>query len=195
MSKRLDSQMRFLDEIEKLKVVYRQNRTVDRSRPENSAEHSWHVALMAIVLFEYADDKSLNLAKIVSMLLIHDLVEIYAGDTWAYDVEATVGQAAREQTAAERIFSMLPADQAKHFQSLWAEFEARSTPDAAFAASIDALQPLSNHLRSGSTEGDYKPIEQQRILDRKRHIGESSSTLWELAQQIIRDSSARGLYC
>ncbi len=194
MSERLESQMRFLGEVERLKTVYRQNKTVDGSRYENSAEHSWHVALMAIVLIEHADNSSLDLSKIVTMLLLHDLVEIYAGDTWAYDSEALQDQEVRERDAAQRVFSLLPADQAERFQALWKEFEARDTPEGSFAAAIDALQPLSNHLQSATTENGYEPLEESRVLERKRHIGLSSQALWETAQQIVKASTARGLY-
>lgn len=194
MTARLKSQMSFLDEIEKLKVIYRRNRTVDGARFENSAEHSWHVALMAIVLFEHADTKSLDLLKIVTMLLIHDVVEIYAGDTWAYDTAAKQSQASREGEAAERLFSLLPDDQARGFRDLWKEFEERKTANAAFAGAVDALQPLSNHLCSGAVSADYEPISQTQVIERKRYISESSQVLWDLAQEIIRKSAAHGLY-
>lgn len=194
MSERIEAQMKFLNEAEKLKNVYRRNKTIDGLRAESSAEHSWHISLMAVVLLEHADHKALDVLRILKMLLVHDLVEIYAGDTWLYDADRVEDQTERESEAAQRLFAMLPADQAHEFLALWREFEDRKTPDALFAAAIDSLQPLSNHLLSGSLGGESEPIEQSAVLDRKRHIAESSRELWELAQRIIRESAARGLY-
>ena len=193
ISVRLQSQMKFLNEVEKLKVVYRRNKTIDLSRSENSAEHSWHVALMALILSEHADTKSLDMFKVVKMLLVHDLVEIYAGDTWIYDLAAIREQKELESEGAKRLFALLPADQGEELNALWQEFEQRATPEAAFAASIDALQPLSNHLLSGSPDDEERPAE-QAVLDRKRHIGASSTDLWQLAQILIEESTNKGLY-
>ena len=194
MNERLTQQLTFLTEIEKLKIVYRRNRTVDRSRFENSAEHSWHVALMALVLAEHADTPDLDLFKVVKMLLIHDLVEIYAGDTWLYDVAATNTQAEREQAGASTLYALLPATQANEFTALWEEFTARSTPEAKFAAAIDALQPLVNHLLTGSPDDDGPRPPVAAVLARKQPIGESAPALWELAKHIIAQSAQRGLY-
>lgn len=194
MNERLTQQLAFLTEIEKLKIVYRRNRTIDRARCENSAEHSWHVALMALVLAEHADTPNLDLFKVVKMLLLHDLVEIYAGDTWIYDVAATNTQAAREQTSASTLYALLPATQATEFTALWEEFTARSTPEAKFAAAIDALQPLANHLLTGSPADDGPRPQVAAVLARKQPIGESAPALWELAKSIIAQSAQRGLY-
>lgn len=194
MNERLTQQLAFLTEIEKLKIVYRRNRTIDRTRFENSAEHSWHVALMALVLAEHADGNELDLFKVVKMLLIHDLVEIYAGDTWIYDVAATNTQAAREQTSAATLYALLPATQASAFTALWEEFTARTTPEAKFAAAIDALQPLANHLLTGSPDDDGPRPQVAAVLARKQQIGESAPPLWELAKTIIAQSAQRGLY-
>lgn len=194
MDERLTQQLAFLNEIEKLKIVYRRNRTIDRARFENSAEHSWHVALMALVLAEHAHTPDLDLFKVVKMLLLHDLVEIYAGDTWLYDVAATNTQAAREQMSASTLYALLPATQANEFSALWQEFTARSTPEAKFAAAIDALQPLVNHLLTGSPDDDGSRPPVAAVLARKQPIGESAPALWELAKSIIDQSAQRGLY-
>lgn len=194
MNERLTQQLAFLNEIEKLKIIYRRNRTIDRARFENSAEHSWHVALMALVLAEHADTPDLDLFKVVKMLLLHDLVEIYAGDTWIYDVAATNTQAAREQAGASTLYALLPATQASEFTALWEEFSARSTPEAKFAAAIDALQPLVNHLLTGHPADDGPRPQVAAVLARKQPIGESAPALWELAKSIIAQSAQRGLY-
>ncbi|MBV9788018.1 MAG: HD domain-containing protein [Chloroflexi bacterium] len=191
---RLAQQLAFLNEIEKLKLVYRRNKTVDQSRYENSAEHSWHVALMALMLAEHTDTPSMDLFKVLKMLLIHDLVEIYAGDTWLYDAQAALVQAEHETLAAQRLFALLPADQAAEFHTLWQEFDARATPEAAFAAAIDGLQPLLNHLLSGDPADQAVLISRADVLRRKQHIETSSHALWNVAQTVIEESTQRGLY-
>lgn len=191
---RIEQQLRFLNEVEKLKVVYRQNRTVDRSRFENSAEHSWHVALMALVFAEHANDSNIDLFKVIKLLLLHDLVEIYAGDTWIYDVDGSNTQEQREAKAAQQLFGLLPADQAKEFKSLWFEFETRASPEAKYAASIDMLQPLVNHLLSGAEHGDGQKPNVKVVLERKASIADGSLPLWTLAQQIIDQSTKNRLY-
>ena len=194
MNDRLRVQMSFLNELERLKTVYRRNRVVDRSRHENSAEHSWHLAVMALVLSEHADVKDLDLWRVVKMLLLHDVVEVYAGDTWAYDEGETASQSQREEMAARKLFALLPNDQADEFLGLLREFADRSSPEGAFAASIDALQPLSNHLLSGRSGDDNPAPACTQVLQKKNHIGGSSSALWRLAQELIEESRARGLY-
>lgn len=191
---RLTQQLAFLNEIEKLKLVYRRNKTVDQSRYENSAEHSWHVALMALMLAEHTDAPSIDLFKVLKMLLIHDLVEVYAGDTWLYDDQATLVQAENETIAAKRLFELLPDDQAAEFHQLWHEFVKRATPEAAFAAAIDGLQPLLNHLLSGNPEDQEVLISRADVLRRKQYIEASSHTLWNVAQAVIEESTKRGLY-
>lgn len=148
---RLTAQIAFIVEIDKLKQIFRQNVLTDGSRRENDAEHSWHMATMAVVLAEYADPAT-DLARVIRMLLIHDLVEIDAGDTFLYDAAAGADQMARERAAAERLFGLLPADQAQALRALWDEFEARETLDARFARALDRLQPmiLNHHSQGGS---------------------------------------------
>ncbi len=195
MTERLKRQLSFLDEVEKLKLVYRRNRTIDRTRFENSAEHSWHVALTALILAEHADTQQMDMFKVIRMLLIHDLVEIYAADTWLYDSNGTRDQAAREHHSAVTLFGQLPEEQGEQFLALWREFEARSTPEAAFAAAIDALQPLSNHVLSADPAEhiEWKPPK-DTVLDHKRHIQDGSAALWTVAQQLIDHGTELGLY-
>ncbi|HEY0735232.1 MAG TPA: HD domain-containing protein [Herpetosiphonaceae bacterium] len=194
ISDRLAQQLAFLNEVEKLKLVYRRNKTVDQARYENSAEHSWHIALMALILAEHADAPNIDLFRVLKMLLIHDLVEIYAGDTWLYDLQATQIQAENETIAARRLFELLPEDQAAELHDLWSEFVARETAEAAFAAAIDGLQPLLNHLLSGTPDDQEGVPSRGDVLRRKQYIAASSHTLWDVAQTVIEESTNRGLY-
>ncbi len=194
LSDRLTKQLAFLNEVEKLKLIYRRNKTVDQARYENSAEHSWHVVLMALVLVEHANVSTLDLFRVLKMLLIHDLVEIYAGDTWLYDSQAALVQAENETIAANRLFQLLPSDQAAEFHQLWNEFSNGNTLESAFAAAVDGLQPLMNHLLSGTPDGEEVILSQQDVLRRKHYIEARSKALWSVAQDIIEASTNRGLY-
>jgi putative hydrolase of HD superfamily len=194
MQPRLTSQIEFLHEIEKLKVIYRRNVTIDHSRSENSAEHSWHVAVMALIFSEHSDNKNIDMSRVVKMLLIHDLVEVYAGDTWLFEVGDKNKKIEREKESADRLFSLLPDDQAREFHSLWEEFEERCSPEAIFAAAIDALQPLINCLLIGRGSEDVDKIEVSRMIESKQHIRLASDTLWDLAQHLIQLGTTRGLF-
>ncbi|MCR5487164.1 MAG: HD domain-containing protein [Lachnospiraceae bacterium] len=148
---RLDQQLLFTAEIDKMTAILRRTVLIDKSRRENDAEHSWHIAVMAMLFSEYAREP-VDAARAVQMCLVHDLVEIYAGDTFAFDKEANVGKEERERQAADRLFSMLPADQGGMIRSLWEEFDAMETPDAKYAACMDRLQPFfHNTLTDGHT--------------------------------------------
>jgi putative hydrolase of HD superfamily len=184
----------FINEIEKLKVVYRQNSVVDHSRQENSAEHSWHVTLMAVLLAGFSNDKGLDLLKIVKMLLIHDIVEIDAGDTFLYDAAANESKADAEREAAKRIFGILPEALGNELLGLWEEFEKRTGPEAKFAAALDSLQPLMNHLNNKNLKYRDHQVRTAQVLEKKKHIAEGSAVLWEYAQEVIRKSEAAGLY-
>ncbi len=185
----LKDQIEFLREIEKLKTVTRANKTLD-GRNENSAEHSWHVALMALLLQQHAE-QSLDMLKVTKMLLIHDIVEIDAGDTWLY-AEDQESKKELEERAADRLFSLLPDEQHDEYLELWQEFENRSTNEAAFAAVIDGIQPLLNHLLTGRVEDGVIPIE--KVRSRKAYIQQHAPGLWELVESLISDSEAKGLY-
>jgi putative hydrolase of HD superfamily len=186
--------LNFIGEIEKLKIIYRQNSVVDKSRNENSAEHSWHIALMAVVLSGFANEKGLDTLKIVKMLLVHDIVEIDVGDTFLYDAEANKAKARDELAAAKRIFGMLPDPIGAELLDLWLEFEARTSPEAKFAASLDALQPLMNHLQTNNLKYRDHEVKTAQVMEKKKHIAEGSTVLWEYAQDVIRKSEALGLY-
>jgi putative hydrolase of HD superfamily len=186
----LRRQVEFLKELEKLKLVKRANRTLDSGRFENSAEHSWHVALMAVILSQHSPS-NIDLLKVVKMLLIHDVVEIDAGDTWLYSPDAHVASQT-EAVAAERLFGILPLPQRSEFIALWREFEARATDEAKFASSIDGIQPLLNHLMTGDPEKGTIALEKVRA--KKEYIRSSAPELWGLVEMIIESSTAKGLY-
>lgn len=176
---------------DKLKRVVRKTPLLDRSRTETDAEHSWEVALMAAVFAEYAG-ASVDISRVVLMLLIHDLVEIDAGDTFLYDDVASADQRERERQAAARIFGILPADQACSFRTLWEEFEGRTTPDAIFAATLDRLQPLLHNFFTGGGTWHHPAVTAAKVRSRKSVIEGGSTKLWGIATELIREGVRRG---
>lgn len=193
-SEELSKCVEFLNEIEKLKIIYRQNSVTDKSRNENSAEHSWHVSLMAIILSGFSNKSDLDILKVVKMLLIHDIVEIDAGDTFLYDEESNKLKENKELQAAERIFGLLPKPIGDDLFNLWEEFEARISPESKFAASLDGLQPLINHLHTKNMKYKNHNVRTIHVMEKKKHIAEGSTILWEYAQDVIRKSEDIGLY-
>jgi len=191
LSTRLSEQMQFVIEIDQLKRVLRQTLLTDGSRQENSAEHSWHIALMAIVLAEYAP-AGVDLLHVIKLLLLHDLVEIDAGDTFCYDTQGNQSKADREAQAADRLFGLLPPDQAVAFRQLWDEFEAQQTPSARFAAALDRLQPLLNNQQTGGHTWKLHQVTSDRVLQRMAPIQTGAPALWDVVQQVIQDCIARG---
>ncbi len=188
---RLHKQIQFILEIDRLKTVIRQTLLTDRSRQENSAEHSWHLAIMALLLSEYAN-QPVDLPRVVKMVLIHDLVEIDAGDTFIYDDKGHQDKAEREQRAAERLFGLLPDDQAGELKSLWEEFEERQTPDARFAAALDRLHPMLHNVQTEGASWRKHGITSDRVLARNRTMAEGSTELWEYAQAMIEEAVRKG---
>ncbi len=189
---RLDKQMEFIREVDGLKGISRRSFILDGSRNENDAEHSWHLALMAFLLSEHSNDPDIDLPKVIRMLLIHDIVEIDAGDTFAYDEEGNKTKVERERECANRIFNILPQDQARELLSLWEEFEARETKEARFAASLDRLQPIMlNHGTGGRTWREHGVLADQ-VRARNEHIREGSETIWKHTCGIIEDSVRKG---
>ena len=184
--------MSFILEVDKLKEVFRQTLCTQSRRPENDAEHSWHLCLCAIVLAEHANEPRLDMLRVLKMLILHDLVEIDAGDTFAYDTARMADQHEREARAAERIFGMLPGGQAGEFRALWDEFEDRTTPESRFAAAIDRFQPV---LLNCSTEGaawSRHKVTEDRVIARNSHIAEGSAALWREASRMIRKAFETG---
>lgn len=179
---RLEQQFEFIREIDKEKFIDRQTYLSDGRRKENDAEHAWHMAIMTILLSEYANEE-IDVLKTVTMLLIHDIVEIDAGDTYAYDEEAKKTQKEREQKAAERIFGLLPPDQGEKFKKIWEEFEARETKEARFARTMDNLQPVMlNDATDGKAWVEHG-VHLEQIMKRNQNTAEGSETLWEYAYQ------------
>lgn len=181
---RLQQQMKFILEVDKVKQIIRQTYLADGSRKENDAEHSWHLALMAVLLKEYANEE-VDLAKVIPMVLLHDLVEIDAGDTYAYDQAGLATQRARETKAADRIFGMLPEDQGIKFRNLWEEFEAYETAEAKFAHVLDNCQPLLLNDASGGKSWKEHTVHKSQIYKRNEHNAEGSREIWEYMQQLI----------
>jgi putative hydrolase of HD superfamily len=191
LSEPLSSQLRFLVEVDRLKTVIRGSRIADGSRRENTAEHSWHIALFALVLAQHSVER-VDLLRVVSMLLIHDLVEIDSGDTPLFDEVGAKTQADREQVAAHRLFGLLPPDQAAIYRALWEEFEAAGTADARFAKAIDRFQPIIlNYAVGGGTWTDYG-VDEARERSLTSRIALGSASLWAAAEVIIAEAVARG---
>lgn len=175
---RLEKQLKFCKEIDKEKLIGRQTYLSNAERKENDAEHAWHIAIMAIILSEYSN-KNIDVLKTVTMLLIHDLVEIYAGDTYAYDDEAKKTQHEREQKAADKIFGLLPSDQCENLISLWNEFEQGETPEAMFAHTMDNFQPaMLNAATNGKAWKEHEVL-LSKILERNKDTSQGSKELWD----------------
>ncbi|MCS7304941.1 MAG: HD domain-containing protein [Thermoguttaceae bacterium] len=191
-SERLEQQIQFAVVIDKLKSVQRRTWLVDRSRREDAAGHSWHVAAMCMLLAEYAAEP-LDLCRALQMALVHDLVEIEAGDTYVYDPEATADKAERERQAADRLFGLLPADQAQHWRSLWEEFERRQTAEARFVAAVDRLQPILNNYYTQGAAWQEHHIRIDQVLERNRPFAEAVPALWECIQQLLADAVRQGM--
>ncbi len=187
-NERLKKQIEFIIEVDKLKKILRRSYITGSSRNENDAEHSWHISLMAIILSEYSNFKDLDLLKVIKMLLIHDIVEIDAGDVIIYDLEKQKTKFNKEKKAADRIFSKLPEDQKKEFYSLWMEFEERKTDESKFARVLDRLEPiLLNYCSKGKTWKEEN-IKSSLVLEVNKIIEDGSSKLWDFAKELIEDA-------
>jgi len=188
---RLQQQIRFLLEMDKLKAVLRRTSPVGMERMENSAEHSWHVALMAIVLAEHAAEK-IDVCRVIKMMLVHDVIEIDAGDTYIYDVKGNEDKAAREREAADRIFGLLPSEQAAELDQLWSEFEERKTAEARFARGLDRLMPMLHNYHNQGKAWRKHGITSKQILQTNSIIADGAPDLWTLAQQLVQDALQNG---
>lgn len=182
---RLEQQIRFITEIDKVKNIFRQTYLADGARKENDAEHSWHIALMAYLLQEYAEEP-VDVPKVMLMVLIHDLVEIDAGDTYAYDPEGAKTKREREVRAADRIFGLLPEDQGTYFRALWDEFEAYESADAKYAHLLDNFQPLLLNDASGGKSWSEHEVKKSQICKRNEKIEETSAEVWECMKNIVQ---------
>ena len=180
--KRLEQQIAFCREIDKEKFIGRQTWLTGATRKENDAEHAWHMAVMTVLLSEYANEE-IDVLRTMTMLLIHDLVEIYAGDTYAYDEEGKKTQKRRELAAADRLFQMLPEDQGKKFREIWEEFEAENTSESRFARTMDNLQPMMLNAATDGKSWADRGIRLSQILGRNKNTAKGSEVLWEYAKE------------
>lgn len=191
MDERLRKQLEFIVEIDKEKNILRQTHLSGHGRRENDAEHAWHMAIMAYLLQEYSNEK-IDVAKVMLMCLIHDIVEIEAGDTYAYDEDAKKTQKAREAAAKEKIYSKLPADQKLSLTALFDEFEAAETPEARFARAMDNLQPLLlNHSNGGSDWREHQ-VSAKQVYERQSRTKYGSETLFEVTDRILQENIKNG---
>jgi len=189
---RLMKDIKFIVELDKMKSILRQTSLIGKDQREDDAQHSWHIAVMAMVLGEYSNVK-LDICKVIKMLLVHDLVEIYAGDTFCYDKKGNENKKEREIMAADKLYSILDEDKGKELRALWEEFEEQRTPEALFAASMDRLQPiLNNYYNNGGTWQKYN-IAKEEIYKRVAPVKEISDELWNFVTNLIEDAYNRGL--
>jgi putative hydrolase of HD superfamily len=190
---RLERQIQFILEIDKLKEVFRRSYIVDCSRHENSAEHSWYLAVLAILLWEHAKNPSIDLLRILKMVVVHDIVEVDAGDTFIYDEDGASEKSARESAASERIFALLPADQEINVRALWEEFESGLTREAKFANAIDRLEPiLLNYFTQGKSWLEHGITAKQAREKNLPVLEASAPLLAEYAAKLIDDAEWRG---
>jgi putative hydrolase of HD superfamily len=189
---RLARQIRFIAEVDKLKEIFRQTVNTQSRRAENDAEHSWHLCLCVIVLAEHANTPQLDVLRVLKMVILHDLVEIDAGDTFAYDVAGMVGQHDREAIAADRIFGLLPEDQTREFRALWDEFEAKQTPEAKFATAVDRFQPMLLNCLTQGAAWNRHGVTHDRVIARNQHVAEGSVALWAYVEQMLQEVVAAG---
>jgi putative hydrolase of HD superfamily len=188
----LVQQIEFIKEIDKLKYIQRKTKLFNSDRNENDAEHSWHLAMMAIILVQHSN-VPVDILKVLKMLLIHDIVEIDAGDTFIYDTQKSHDNTDEERLAAERIFGLLPAEQATEFIAIWEEFEESKTDEAKFARSMDRLEPLlQNVSNNGGTWQEFN-VDFAKVYAKKQAIKHGSTTIWEYAEQLLNDSLDRGI--
>lgn len=185
-------QINFIKEIDKIKYIERKTKLFNSDRNENDAEHSWHLAMMTIVLAEHSD-VPIDVLKVLKMVLIHDIVEIDAGDTFMYDTEKDHTNTDEERTAANRIFGMLPKEQADELISIWEEFERGETSEAKFAKSMDRFEPLlQNASNNGGTWAEFG-VSYDKVYEKKKDIKEGSSSLWSYAENLINESVDKGI--
>ena len=186
------NQIEFIREIDKLKYIFRKTKLINSDRPENDAEHSWHLAMMAIVLAGHANEP-IDLEKVMKMVLIHDIVEIDSGDVFAYDTTKSHDNFDEELKAARRIFGILPKEQAEEFLNIWIEFEEMKTPESKFARALDRLEPLlQNASNNGGTWREFD-VKYDQVMEKKQVIKDGSEELWKFAENLIDESVEKGI--
>jgi putative hydrolase of HD superfamily len=185
-------QINFIKEIDKIKYIQRKTKLFHSDRPENDAEHSWHLAMMTIVLAEHSD-VTVDVLKVLKMVLIHDIVEIDAGDTFIYDTQKNHSNTENELIAAKRIFGLLPTEQAEELIAIWQEFEAGETPEARFAKAMDRIEPLlQNTSNNGGTWRKFD-VDYSKVFEKKKVIAQGSTTLWKFAENLLNESVEKGI--
>ena len=187
---RFEKQLAFIREIDKEKMIKRQSYITDCETRENDADHAWHMAIMTVLLSEYSNEK-IDVLKTMTMLLIHDLVEVYAGDTYAYDEEGKKTQAAREALAADKIYSLLPEDQGEYLKSLWLEFEEQKTPEAKFARTMDCFQPLILNDATNGRAWKEHSVQRSWVMKRNQTTHAGSEDIWEYARENMIEKNVR----
>jgi len=188
----LSKQVSFIKEIDKIKYIQRKTKLFNSNRPENDAEHSWHLAMMTIVLAEHSDTP-IDVLKVIKMVLIHDIVEIDAGDTFIYDTQNSHTNTDNERMAAKRIFGLLPKEQADELIAIWEEFETGETNEAKFAKSMDRFEPLlQNTSNNGGTWKEFD-VDYEKVYEKKKVIKAGSSSLWNYAENLIDESVDKGI--
>ncbi|MDD3787955.1 MAG: HD domain-containing protein [Petrimonas sp.] len=193
MDERLQQQIDFILEADKLKNIIRRNFLTDESRRENTAEHTWHSILLAQIFFEYADKKNeLDLLHILKMITVHDLVEIYAGDTFIFDEKGYEDKFDRENDAAKKLFALLPPDQGEIYYRLWLEFENEQTPEAVYAASIDKIMPVMLNTYSNGTSWREAGITAAQVVETLQVVQKGPYKVWELLHQLVGQSLEKG---
>lgn len=189
---RLLKQIGFIKEIDKLKYIQRKTKLFNSDRHENDAEHSWHLAMMILVLAEHSE-KPIDILKVVKMVLIHDIVEIDTGDVFIYDTEKRESNTEKEHIAAKRIFGLLPKEQADEFIAIWEEFEAGFTDESKFAKAVDRFEPLlQNVSNNGGTWAEYN-IDYQDVVEKNKHIKQGAMSIWNYTENMLNDSVAKGI--
>lgn len=188
---RVTRQLRFVLEVDRLKRVLRKTLLTDASRHENSAEHSWHLAVMAAVLAEHAPE-GVDVPRVIRMVLVHDVVEIDAGDAFCYDADAMAGKEEREARAAERLFGLLPAEQAEDLRLLWEEFEAMESPDARYANALDRLQPLLHNFETEGGSWREHGVSHAQVVERMRPVERGAPALWPVVVEVLEEARRAG---
>lgn len=191
-SERFDAQIRFLVEIDRLKEILRRTLLIRSRRPENSAEHSWHLVMCAVVLHEHAAEPKPDLLRVLKMVAVHDLVEIDAGDTYAYDAAAQQGQHEREAAAATRLFALLPPDQGAEFRAIWDEFESRETSEAKFAHALDRFQAMLLNFQTEGVTWRSHGVTHEKVLGRLAAVKDGAPALWEHGVTWAREAVEAG---
>lgn len=192
MTDRLKGQLQFLTEADKMKSILRQTYITDKSRQENSAEHSWHFALTALTLYEYCGIEGVDIDRVIKMALVHDLVEIYAGDTPAYDTDGNADKDEREKDAADKLFSFLPNEQAAEYRLLWEEFDRMETPDAVYSSAVDRLQSFHNIYLSGAHPWIKYKVTADKIYKRMSPVKTALPELWGYVENVINEGLEKG---